>query len=133
MVAHAFDPRTWEAEAEAEAGGFLSSRPAWSTQRNPVLKNKTKQKKRCIYFMYVSALLLSSDTPEECASDSITDGCEPPCGCWELNSGPVDEQSVYCTVRHTLLVCLKTAAVYSYKYKINKSLKKRKDRSESKT
>ena len=65
MVAHAFDPRTWEAEAEAEAGGFLSSRPAWSTQRNPVLKNKTKQKKRCIYFMYVSALLLSSDTLEE--------------------------------------------------------------------
>jgi hypothetical protein len=26
MVAHAFDPSTWE----AEAGGFLSSRPAWS-------------------------------------------------------------------------------------------------------
>jgi hypothetical protein len=20
--------------------------------------------------------------------DPITDGCEPPCGCWELNSGP---------------------------------------------
>jgi hypothetical protein len=28
MVAHAFDPSTWE----AEAGGFLSSRPAWSTE-----------------------------------------------------------------------------------------------------
>jgi hypothetical protein len=27
MVAHAFNPSTWE----AEAGGFLSSRPAWST------------------------------------------------------------------------------------------------------
>jgi hypothetical protein len=27
-VAHAFDPSTWE----AEAGGFLSSRPAWSTE-----------------------------------------------------------------------------------------------------
>jgi hypothetical protein len=24
----------------------------------------------------------------------ITDGCEPPCGCWELNSSPLDEQSV---------------------------------------
>jgi hypothetical protein len=37
MVAHAFNPSTWEeAEAEeaeeAEAGGFLSSRPAWSTE-----------------------------------------------------------------------------------------------------
>jgi hypothetical protein len=30
VVAHAFNPSTWE--AEAEAGGFLSSRPAWSTK-----------------------------------------------------------------------------------------------------
>jgi hypothetical protein len=29
MVTHAFSPSTWE----AEAGGFLSSRPAWSTAR----------------------------------------------------------------------------------------------------
>jgi hypothetical protein len=29
MVAHPFNPST--REAEAEAGGFLSSRPAWST------------------------------------------------------------------------------------------------------
>jgi hypothetical protein len=28
MVAHAFNPSTWE----AEAGGFLSLRPAWSTK-----------------------------------------------------------------------------------------------------
>jgi hypothetical protein len=28
VVVHAFNPRTWE----AEAGGFLSSRPAWSTE-----------------------------------------------------------------------------------------------------
>jgi hypothetical protein len=27
------------------------------------------------------------------ASGPITDGCEPPCGCWELNSGPLEEQS----------------------------------------
>jgi hypothetical protein len=31
MVAHAFNPSTWE----AETGGFLSSRPAWSTERVP--------------------------------------------------------------------------------------------------
>jgi hypothetical protein len=24
----------------------------------------------------------------------ITDGCEPPCGCWDLNSGPSEEQSL---------------------------------------
>jgi hypothetical protein len=51
VVAHTFNPCTWE----AEAGRFLSSRPAWSRvssrtarviQRNPVSKkqNKTKQK-----------------------------------------------------------------------------------------
>jgi hypothetical protein len=28
VVTHAFNPSTWE----AEAGGFLSSRPAWSTE-----------------------------------------------------------------------------------------------------
>jgi major histocompatibility complex class I len=30
VVAHVFNPST--PEAEAEAGGFLSSRPAWSTK-----------------------------------------------------------------------------------------------------
>jgi hypothetical protein len=48
VVVHAFNPSTWE----AEAGGFLSSRPAWSTERVPgqpglhreTLSQKTKQK-----------------------------------------------------------------------------------------
>jgi hypothetical protein len=50
-VAHAFNPSTWE----AEAGGFLSSRPDWSTKWVPgqpglyretlSRKNKTKQNK----------------------------------------------------------------------------------------
>jgi hypothetical protein len=31
VVAHAFNPSTWE----AEAGGFLSSRPAYSTEGVP--------------------------------------------------------------------------------------------------
>jgi hypothetical protein len=45
-VAHAFDPSTWE----AEAGRFLSSRPAWSTEfqdsqgytEKPCLEKKNK-------------------------------------------------------------------------------------------
>jgi hypothetical protein len=49
VVAHAFNPST----GEAEAGGFLSSRPAWSTKWVPgqpglhreTLSQKTKQKK----------------------------------------------------------------------------------------
>jgi hypothetical protein len=48
-VAHTFNPSTWE----AEAGRFLSSRPAWSTEwvpgqpglhrKKPVSKQKQKQ------------------------------------------------------------------------------------------
>ena len=34
---------------------------------------------------------MSSDPPEE---GVITSGCEPPCRCWDLNSGPLEEQSV---------------------------------------
>jgi len=49
-----------------------------------------------IYSMYVSTLSLSD---QKRASDPITDGCEPPCGCWELNSGPLQEQSVLLTTR----------------------------------
>jgi len=41
----------------------------------------------------VSTLSLSSDTPEE-GINPITDACEPPSGCWGLNSGPLEEQSV---------------------------------------
>ena len=33
MAAHVFNPSN--REAEAEAGGFLSSRPAWSTEQIP--------------------------------------------------------------------------------------------------
>jgi hypothetical protein len=32
----------------------------------------------------------------------MTDGCEPPYGCWELNSGPVEEQSVLLTSEPSL-------------------------------
>jgi hypothetical protein len=35
-------------------------------------------------------------------SDPITDGCEPPCGSWELNSEPLEEQSVLVTSEPSL-------------------------------
>ena len=52
-------------------------------------KDFKKVKKGFIYFMYMSTLC-----SQKMALDPITDGCEPPCGCWEVNSGPLDEQSV---------------------------------------
>jgi hypothetical protein len=74
---------------------------------------------KIIYFMYMSALSLSIfiylfiilymwvhhcflQTHQKRASDPITDGCEPPCGCWELNSGPLEEQSVLWTAEPSL-------------------------------
>ena len=36
------------------------------------------------------------------APDLITGGCEPPCGCWQLNSGPPKEQSVLLTTESSV-------------------------------
>jgi hypothetical protein len=35
-------------------------------------------------------------------SNLLIDGSEPPCGCWELNSGPLEEQSVFLTFEPSL-------------------------------
>jgi hypothetical protein len=45
------------------------------------------------------------------ASDPITDGCEPPCGCWELNSGPLEEQLVLLITEPSL-----QALLFVFKY-----------------
>jgi hypothetical protein len=52
MVAHAFNPSTWK----VEAGGFLSSRTGWATQRNPVSKKQNKTKKKLCECLYVCVL-----------------------------------------------------------------------------
>ena len=49
--------------------------------------------------MYMSTLQLQ--THQKGASDPITDGCESPCGCWELNLGLLEEQSVLLTAEHS--------------------------------
>ena len=36
-------------------------------------------------------------TGQKRAPELITDGCEPPCGCWESNSGPLEEQAMLLT------------------------------------
>jgi hypothetical protein len=44
VVAHAFDPSTWE----AEAGGFLSLRPAWSTIQSEFQDSQGYTEKPCL-------------------------------------------------------------------------------------
>jgi hypothetical protein len=41
-------------------------------------------------------------TLQKRASDLITDGCEPPWGCWALNSGPLEKSSVLLTAEPSL-------------------------------
>ncbi|XP_049992133.1 low-density lipoprotein receptor class A domain-containing protein 1 isoform X1 [Alexandromys fortis] len=48
------------------------------------------------------------------APDLITSGCEPPCGCGELNSGPPEEQSVLLT-SETSLQPLNSSSLGSYR------------------
>jgi hypothetical protein len=37
-------------------------------------------------------------------SDLITDGCEPACGCWALNSGLLEEQLMLLTTEPSLQI-----------------------------
>ena len=52
------------------------------------------------YFMSVNNC--HSRAHQKRASDLITGGCEPPWGCWELNSGPLEVQSVLLTSEPSL-------------------------------
>ena len=47
-----------------------------------------------VFILYMWVYCSYLQTHQKRASESITDGCEPSCGCWELNSGPLEEQSV---------------------------------------
>ena len=51
----------------------------------------------------MSALSACTPSYQKRASEPSIDGCEPPCGCWELNSGPLEEQSVLLTAEPSLL------------------------------
>ena len=54
-----------------------------------------------IYYVY-NILSVCVPAGQKRAPDLITDGCEPPCGCWELNSGPLEEQAILLTTEPSL-------------------------------
>jgi hypothetical protein len=45
-----------------------------------------------IYLFIICKYTVAVFRHQKRESDLITDGCEPPCGCWDLNSGPLEEQ-----------------------------------------
>jgi hypothetical protein len=49
--------------------------------------------KRFLFILYMWVHHHCPQTHQKRALDHITGGCEPPC-CWELNIGPLEEQSV---------------------------------------
>ena len=54
------------------------------------------QEERCalrLFILCIQVLCSCLQTHQKRESDLVTDGCEPPCGCWDLNSGPSEEQS----------------------------------------
>lgn len=52
----------------------------------------------CLFIYYAYSVLLACiPTGQKGAPDLIMDGCESPRGCWELNSGPREEQPVLLT------------------------------------
>jgi len=58
----------------------------------------------CLFIMYTSYSFLSACVPagQKMTPDLIIDDCELLCGCWELNSGPLEEQSVLLTAEPSL-------------------------------
>jgi hypothetical protein len=60
-------------------------------------------KKIYVFYLYAYTVAVFRHTPKECIRpDPITNGCEPPCGCWELNLSPLEEQSVLLTTEPPL-------------------------------
>jgi hypothetical protein len=55
-----------------------------------------------IYYDYYLLFYVYEYTRHTRRRNPITDGCEPPCGCWELNSGPLGEHSVLITAEPSL-------------------------------
>ena len=50
----------------------------------------------------MSALSECMPAGQKRISDHFVDGCEPPCGFWELNSEPLEEQSVLLSTEPSL-------------------------------
>ena len=81
--------------------GLLEEQSVLSTSE-PFLQPKNLEYflKLFIYYIYIHCSCLQKH--QKRAPDLIMDGCEPPCGCWDLNSRPSEEQSVLLTAEPSL-------------------------------
>ena len=65
----------------------------WMTSHNP--KYIPAPLSLAIFTSYMWVHWHCLQTHQERASDPTTDGCEPLCGCWDLNSGPLSSPCFY--------------------------------------
>jgi hypothetical protein len=74
------------------------------TQETPGNRARTHplKKKKDLFIHYVYSSLLHMPAYQKRALEFITDSCEPPCGCWEWNLRPLEEQPVLLTSKPSL-------------------------------
>lgn len=53
-----------------------------------------------VYGCFVWVCLCTSEKNTGSHETTGTEGCKPPCGCWELYSGPPEKQPVFLTMSH---------------------------------
>ena len=64
---------------------------------SPFLPSFKKYLFVCLFISVPSVLPACVPAGQKRAPNLITDGCRPPCCCWELDSGPLEDQSVLLT------------------------------------
>jgi hypothetical protein len=88
----------------------------WLQDRFPISVSKIlRYVLMVLFFLFMIYILICCELVHSCClqthqkrtSDPITGGREPPCGCWELNSGPLKDQSVLSKPKPSLQPCSK--------------------------
>jgi hypothetical protein len=81
--------------------GCEPSRSCWELNSGPLLDWAPSLQPKDS-FIVVCKYTVAVFRHQKRSSDLIKDGYEPPCGCWDLNSGPSEEQSVLLTAEPSL-------------------------------
>jgi hypothetical protein len=100
-------------ELEASLVYNASSKTVRATQRNSFFFFF----KIYLFILCIQVHYPCLQTHQKRALSPITDVCESQCDCWELNSGPLKEQSVLLTTKPSLQLekpCLKKTKQKSY-------------------
>jgi len=80
---------------------LILCRPGWPQTHLPLPPEHWNY----LFYVYGCFICMYICTPEKGIRfhrTTVIDGCEPPCGCWELNLGPLEKQSVLLTPEPSL-------------------------------